>query len=153
MIAPAFDPLAFVDLHGIALVSGRGSVPRLSEAIAGEPIRGSWWAHPRGRDIFDALQVLASSPDVLFCKLVDGKQTLVHRRLWPALARCAPLFPADRVARVRQEHTAGGAHRAVVTPFPDWLSAALLVDSAALSEADALEELEAAGAVLPAKRA
>ena len=84
MIVPAVDALAFVEQHGIVLVSGQGAVPLLSEAVVGEPIRGSWWAHPRGKAIFDALRILSASPDVLFCKLVDGKQTLVHRRLWPS---------------------------------------------------------------------
>lgn len=31
--------------------------------------------------------MLGADPDVLCLKLVDGKATFVHRRLWPALAR------------------------------------------------------------------
>ncbi len=150
MSAPEFDPVAFVEQHGIVLVSGQGAVPRLSDAVAGEQTRGSWWSHPRGKAIFAALQVLGSSPDVLFCKLVDGKQTLVHRRLWPALARCASRFPAERVARVRQEHRAGGAHRNVVTPFPDWLPDGVASAAQGLSEAQALAALAVAGLRAPA---
>ena len=44
--------LAFVEKHGVVLVSARSAVPPLVEAIAGAPIRGSWWAHPKGREIF-----------------------------------------------------------------------------------------------------
>jgi hypothetical protein len=55
--------------------------------VAGEPIRGSWWGHPKSHAIFDALQEIEDHPDVLLCKLVEGKQTFVHRRLWPALVR------------------------------------------------------------------
>ena len=42
--------------------------------------------------------------------LVKEKITLVHRRLWPALVRLANRFPPDRIAKVRQEHTASGRH-------------------------------------------
>jgi len=59
---------------------------------AGEPIRGSWWGHPAGHAIFDALNSLTESPDVVRTRLVNGKVTLVHRRLWPALARLADSF-------------------------------------------------------------
>jgi hypothetical protein len=45
------DPLAFVEKHGVVMESGRGPVPSLAEAIAGEPIRGSWWGQERPRDL------------------------------------------------------------------------------------------------------
>jgi hypothetical protein len=81
------DARAFVAEHGIVLASARHAVvPSLAAAIAGEPIRGSWWAHPKSHDIFRALSALDDDPEVVFTKLVDGKLTLVHRRLWPALA-------------------------------------------------------------------
>ena len=53
----ALDPLVFVEKHGVVLASGKGPVPNLAQAIAGEPIRGSWWAHERGKEIFRALGV------------------------------------------------------------------------------------------------
>jgi hypothetical protein len=55
----------------------------------GETVRGSWWAHSKSHEIFRTLTELADHPDVLFCKLVAGKVTLVHRRLWPALLAVA----------------------------------------------------------------
>ena len=120
--------------HGIVLASARGPVPTVAEAVAGEPIVGSWWAHPRGKAIFAALSELDDSTDIRCFKLIDGKITLVHRRLWPALVRLARdgALPADRVAAVQQEHMPTGEHRNIVTPFPEW------VDEATAGEAEKL---------------
>jgi hypothetical protein len=43
----ADDAIAFVQKHGVVLASAKGPVPRLTEAIVGEPIQGSWWSHPK----------------------------------------------------------------------------------------------------------
>jgi hypothetical protein len=84
----------------------------LIDALAGAPVRGSWWGHASGRAIFRALQVLGEDKDVFLCKLLQGRQTYVHRRLWPALLRVQsapslwpPLSPAaDRLlARVKRK--------------------------------------------------
>jgi hypothetical protein len=115
--------LAFVEKHGVVLQAARGPVPSLAEAVAGEPIRGSWWGHPKGQAIFLAAEAISESPDVLVCKLVDGKVTYVHRRLWPALVRLASRFPKAQLARVWSEHTVTGAHRARRVAFPAWVPA------------------------------
>lgn len=60
-------------------------LPNVVCLITGETLKGSWWSHPRSHEIFACLTDLADHPDVLFTKLVAGKVTLVHRRLWPAL--------------------------------------------------------------------
>ena len=78
--------------HGMLLQSARGPLPNVAELVAGEPIAGSWWGHPQGHAIFAALQSLDDSPDVVRMRLVNGKVTLVHRRLWPALVRVADRF-------------------------------------------------------------
>ena len=117
------DPLAFVAKHGVVLASARGPVPSLAEAVAGAPIKGSWWAHAKGQAIFEAMNVVSDSDDVRCFKLVDGKVTFVHRRLWPALVRLADDLGAARLAEVRQEHTASGKHVNKVTPFPKWVPA------------------------------
>src|SRR6266478_1216837 len=98
------DALAYVKDRGVVLVSAKGPVPRLTEAIVDEPIKGSWWAHPRSRQIFAVLQAVTGSEEVLVCRLVNDKVTLVHRRLWPALVRLASRFPPHRLAQVREEH-------------------------------------------------
>lgn len=115
--------LDFVREHGVVLVSAGGPVPKLTEAIAGEKIKGSWWGHPKGRQIFPVLEDVCEHADVLVCRLIDDKLTLVHRRLWPALAAAAAHFPPSRLCQVTQVHTAGGRHRNVETAFTDWLPA------------------------------
>lgn len=67
--------------------AGDGQVPSLASEVAGEPIRGSWWGHPKGRLIFRLAEALADHPDVLVLKLVQDKVTFVDRALWPALYR------------------------------------------------------------------
>jgi hypothetical protein len=137
----AREALAFIEKHGVVLASAQGPVPRLTEAVAGEPIKGSWWAHPRGRDIFAVLQAVRDSKDVLVCRLVNGKVTLVHRRLWPALARVAKRFPSGQVSEVHEEHTASGRHVTREIPFPKWVPAEVIKRAQAMSESEALDSL------------
>ena len=136
-----FDPVEFVARHGVVLASGKGPVPSLAEAVAGEPIRGSWWSHPKGSEIFLALGAVGDSPDVLCFRLVEGKITFVHKRLWPALVRLAAELGRDRLTAIKQEHTKTGAHRNVLTPFPKWVPAEIKAAAGKLSEADAREQL------------
>jgi hypothetical protein len=78
------EALAFVERHGIVLQAARGPVPNLAEEIAGGPIRGSWWGHPKGKEIFRASKAICESSNVLVCKLIGGKITYVHRLgAWP----------------------------------------------------------------------
>lgn len=133
----AAEALRFVHEHGAVLVAAKGPVPRLAEAIAGAPFKGSWWAHPQGRQIFAILQQLEDSPDILVCRLVNGHVTFVHRRLWPALVRMAQHFTPKQLAQVRQEHTASGRHVNHETAFPGWVPQEILEASRALSEAQA----------------
>lgn len=139
------EALAFVEHHGVVLQAARGPVPTLAEAIAGGRIRGSWWGHPKGKAIFRAASAISDSPDILVCKLVEGKVTFVHRRLWPALVKLAGRFHKDQLARVRDEHTASGAHRSWREPFPDWVPSEVVRDSEAMSVSEA-------EAILPAWR-
>ena len=113
--------IAFVARHGVVLQAARGTVPSLAEAIAGGPIKGSWWGHPKGREIFAASEAIADCPDILVCRLIDEKITYVHRRLWPALVKLESRFPRANLARVWNEHTASGAHRARRQPYPAWV--------------------------------
>ncbi len=135
------EALAFVERHGIVLQSARGPVPSLAEAVAGGPIRGSWWGHPRGRDIFRAAEAITESDDVLVCKLVDGKVTYVHRRLWPALVKLAARFGKARLAKVWSEHTPSGAHRARSLAFPKWVPAETLAAAQAMTDEQAEKSL------------
>jgi hypothetical protein len=135
------DALAFIRDHGVVLASAKGPVPNLAQAIAGEPIRGSWWAHPAGREIYAVLQGLEDAPDILVCRLVGGKITFVHRRLWPALVRLADRFAAGRLDQIRQEHSRAGHHLNRTTPFPNWAPAEVREAAAGLSEEEAVAAL------------
>jgi hypothetical protein len=127
--------------HGMLLESAHGPLPNVAELVAGERISGSWWAHPSSHAIFEAINALADSPDVVRTRLVNGKVTLIHRRLWCAVVRVADRFPTDRLAAIREEHTATGAHRVLQQDFPDWVPSDVLRDAKALSEDAALGSL------------
>jgi len=131
------EALAFVREHGVVLVSAKGNGPNLVEAIAGEPIKGSWWGHPAGKHIFSVLTAVTDSQDVLVCRLIDGKITLVHRRLWPALVRLAEALPPERVSQVLDGHTASGRHVSRSVAFPDWVPPKVVQEAEALGENEA----------------
>jgi hypothetical protein len=134
------DGLSWLREQGVVMQSARGPVPSLAEQVAGGPIRGSWWGHPSGHEIYRVLNEVRASPDVVATRLIEGKVTLIHRRLWPALVRVADRFPADRLAAIDEVHTPSGAHRTIAIPFPDWVTvedssaAELLTVEAALQQ-------------------
>jgi hypothetical protein len=135
------EALRFVEQHGVVLEAARGSVPSLAGAVLGARHRGSWWGHPKGKAFFQLTRHVRASRDVLVCRLVDGKVTYVHRRLWPALARLAPGIEATRLAALREMHTASGAHRMQRTAFRQWVTSDVLAEAAALTESDALAQV------------
>ena len=143
--------LEYLERQGLLLASAGGPLPNLAEAVAGGPIKGSWWAHPKGRQIFAVLRFLEESPDVLVCRVVRGKISFVHRRLWPALVRVAPRFAPEHLARLKQVHTEAGHHENRETPFPQWVPAALMQEAERLSEVQA-EALLGAWALEPVKK-
>jgi hypothetical protein len=132
---------ALLEEQGVLLESARGPIPNVAQLVAGERIAGSWWAHPAHQEIFEAINQLADSPDVVRLRLVNNKVTLVHRRLWPALLRLSASFGESALLVVGQEHTESGAHRATSTPLHDWVPADVVVAAAGLSEADATDML------------
>jgi hypothetical protein len=129
--------IAFVKANGIVLESGRGPFANLAEAIAGAAIRGSWWGHAKAQTIFLCSRAVRESADVLVCRLVDGKVTYVHRRLWPALARLAGRFDADRLAVIKEVHAPSGGHKVKVTTFQEWLPEEVAQAAARLTDEDA----------------
>jgi hypothetical protein len=133
--------LAFVKVNGIVLESARGPAPSLAGSIAGKPIRGSWWGHTRGPQIFRCSRVIRASEDVLVCRLVEGKVTYVHRRLWPALVKLHAQFEPKRIAAIREVHTAQGKHKTILKPFPDWVPRDVMMEAATLTSKRAAEML------------
>jgi hypothetical protein len=96
MIRSVSEAIRFVDDHGIVMLASHATLPSLVTEIAGEPVRGSWWAHAHGKEIFNIASALEDY--ALVTKLVDGKVTFVAPRLFPALYRVIsdPSFRASR---------------------------------------------------------
>ena len=137
----AAEAISFIEEPGVVLASAKGPVPRLTETIVNEPIKGSWWAHPKSHQIFAILQAVADSEDVLVCRLVNGKVTFIHRRLWPAVVRVAKRFPSAQIAQVHEEHTASGRHVTREVPFPQWVPPEVVERAKGMSEKEALSSL------------
>jgi hypothetical protein len=83
-----------------------GAHPSFVDAVAGERVRGSWWGHPQGHDIYNFAG--AAARESIFVKLIAGKETLVHRALWPEFAR---VVTDERWRRPRVARLAPGARR------------------------------------------
>lgn len=135
------EVLAFVEEKGVVLESARGVVANLAEEIAGEPVAGKWWGHPKGDEIFRLLRAIRKSSDVLVCRLVEGKVTFVHRRLWPALVCLAPRIGVDRLTKIREVHSSLGRHEVEETPFPAWVPPEVLREARGLTEEEARQQL------------
>lgn len=108
-------------------------LPSLAGLVAGEPVGGSWWGHPKGHEIFRVGEELGDHPDALLVKLVSGKGTFVHRRLWPALLAVATAREPWQIAglsaaarRLLRQVDAQGSLRATGDP-PRELEKRLLV--------------------------
>jgi hypothetical protein len=141
MVMTPTDAIAFVRLHGIVLESARGPVPNLAEAVAGGRIRRSWWGHPKAQAIFAVTRAVRDSPDVLVCRLLGGKVTYIHRRLWPAVVRLADKLGTGRLTAIGEEHTASGAHQVGGTAFPQWVPPEVKAIAERLSEGETLSQL------------
>jgi len=112
------------------------ALPSLSTLVAGAPVHGSWWAHAQAHTIYALLNTLAEHPDVLTVKLLLGKATFVHRRLWPALLAVAGAHEAWQFAGISDQARAlweaveqQGMLRATGSPAKE-LERRLLVHSA-----------------------
>ena len=99
------EAFARLKKQGLLPLTTCGSLTGLTELVAGKAIKGSWWAHPRGKLIFRIASALEDDGDVLVVKLVHGKQTFVHASLWPALLRVvlAPEWRKTAIASLRPD--------------------------------------------------
>ena len=77
-------PLDYLQERGLLLLQDK-NLPSLVGLIVGGPIRGSWWGHAKCAEIFHAQEELDKHPDVMTTKLISGKVTFVHRKLWHEL--------------------------------------------------------------------
>ena len=69
---------------GFLLVSG-SEIPDVRGLIANRRSKGSWWADSAAHEIFAINEMLEDHPDVTITKLISGKVTFVHRKLWRTL--------------------------------------------------------------------
>jgi hypothetical protein len=132
----------FIRYYGVVLQSAKGLEPTLTVRIAGGPIRGSWWGHPKSHEIYALLQKIDKSNVVLSCTLAKGRITYVHRRLWPAFVRVAKRFPAHALDKAVQVHLPSGRHQRQDLPFPEWVPETVLSAARKLSVQDASAEIE-----------
>jgi hypothetical protein len=87
--------------HGVLLqIDAR--LPNVCALVAGAPVRGSWWAHPKSHEIFHVNGALEDHPDVLVVKLISGKLTYVERALWPCVAAIGRAREAWQVKNLSQ---------------------------------------------------
>ena len=82
---PSEAARAGLEEHGLLLVVDP-RLPSITTVVTGEPLKGSWWGHPRSHEIFAVVEEIEGWRDALQTKLVSAKVTFVHRRLWPAVA-------------------------------------------------------------------
>src|SRR5688500_16012674 len=80
--------LGALEEHGWLMLSD-STLPSVTTLVAGAPIRGSWWGHPQGQAIYRVSGALATHPESVLARLVSGKVTYVHKKLWPALIAVA----------------------------------------------------------------
>ena len=132
----AEEVLRFVEAKGIILESSHGRVPTFVDFVVGERVT-RWWGHPKGNLIFALTRAIRDSPDVLTCRLIDGKVTYVHRRLWPALVKLSDEWNVKDLGAIREEHLPSGKHQIDTTEFPRWVPAEVLAKSKRLTEREA----------------
>jgi hypothetical protein len=101
----AQQALAFVRKHGIVTLVHVPPLRSLVVEVAGGPVKGSWWSHPRGDVIFALATALEESGEVLTAKIIDGKVTFIAQRLWPSLLRIVedPARRAERTTKLGED--------------------------------------------------
>lgn len=122
--------------HGLLLTQDK-RIRNAVTLITGEAVAGSWWSHPRGREIFRKLNELRDHEDVMTSRLIGGKVTYVHRRLWPSFLAVAASgdewqkrgLAANASNQKLEErllfagrdvHTESGRHEIQLQPWKDW---------------------------------
>jgi hypothetical protein len=119
---------AELERRGLLLLHDR-VLPSITTLVAGEPVAGSWWGHPKGNEIYTLVEAFEAGEGALSLKLVNAKLTFVHRRLWRALLVVAsertlpPVSKATRtlLALLEERGTLNAAElrREKVLPAPE----------------------------------
>jgi hypothetical protein len=69
------------------LLESDPQLPCVVTIVTGKRLRESWWGHASSGLIYKVLKQVAANSAIAESKLVAGKVTYVHRRLWPQLVR------------------------------------------------------------------
>jgi hypothetical protein len=88
--------------------------------LTGEKLSTSWWSHPKSKLIFSVLSDLDDHPDVLIAKLLHGKDTLIHRTLWPHFLAVVKVSGSRLRNHAFQIHTESGRHETLTEPWSNW---------------------------------
>ena len=80
--------LAELERRELLLQAGR-EFASVANLVAGEKIRGSWWAHPKSNLIYWVCQDLEEHARVAEARLLAGKVTHVWHTLWPRVVAIA----------------------------------------------------------------
>jgi hypothetical protein len=94
-----------LERYGLLLEHDK-ALPSVTSIVAGEPISGSWWGHALGHQIYDLIGRLEQRSGRLSTKIINGKVTYVHARLWPAFLSIAQADPAARLSAVSADAAA-----------------------------------------------
>jgi len=142
---------------GLLLLQDK-KLPSVVGIITGESLSTSWWNHPRGQEIFACLDSLEE--ETIDTRLINGKVTIVHKRLWPAVVAIGSSRQAwQRVGRspnpkqikerllefAEEVHTESGRHE---TRFKPWSTFARERGVATIAAEAARAEIEAAAEAL-----
>ena len=103
-------PVDWLRRAGLVTLTPVPGLESIVAFVAGKNAPAKWWSHPKGSEIYNLFRALASHPSVLSMKLVEGKVTLVHQRLWPALLCLAE----DPKWRSRQKKKVSPSARALL---------------------------------------
>jgi hypothetical protein len=139
------------------------SIASVVGLITGESLSKSWWSHPQSHAIFQCLEKLADDADVLTSRLIAGKVTFVHRRLWPAFLSVAlsnapwqkPKSQEPRelqqrlLVAAKEVHTASGRHELQLQSWNDWAREHDAHERIAIDEA--IAQLEEAAVAIGAR--
>lgn len=99
-----------LERRGLLLLQDK-KLPSIATIFAGAPMSKSWWAHPQGRAMFQCLASLEG--EAVVTRLIGGKVTYVHKRLWSALA-------ATKTPVEDDVHTESGRHEKRVERAEVW---------------------------------
>ena len=80
--------LAQLEQRELLLQAGR-EFPSIANIVAGEEIRGSWWAHPKSNLVYWVCQDLEQHPRIAEARLIAGKVTHLWQTVWPHIAAIA----------------------------------------------------------------